>query len=360
MGLKIGIVGLPNVGKSTLFNALVKGSHAQVANYPFCTIDPNIGIVEVPDERIKPLAEVSKSLKIVPAVVEFVDIAGLVRGASKGEGLGNKFLSYIRECDAIAMVIRFFKDENIVHVTGKIDPFDDIGVIETELQLADLATVEKRIQSLDKELKSGSANAKHAKAALDKIKAKLEAGFNAREAQLDHFEAEAIKELWLLTQKPILYIANISEDDLAGFNMVQTNKGREYSLIPISAKLEQELNELPDNEKKEFLSGLRIKDSGRDRLIQASYKILGLITYFTSGEKETKAWTIHNGDTAPKAAAVIHTDFERGFIAADIINWKDLVKINGWSEARSKGLVRTEGKAYIMKDGDVVIFKFNV
>ncbi len=360
MNLKIGIVGMPNVGKSTLFNALVKGSHAQAANYPFCTIDPNIGIVEVPEERLAPLAKVSKSVKVVPAVVEFVDIAGLVKGASKGEGLGNKFLSNIRECQAIAMVVRFFGDPNVVHVSGKLDPFDDIGVIETELQLADLSTVEKRYTSLDREVKSGDMNAKITKVALGKIKALLEAGKNAREAQLDEKEMELTKELSLMTQKSILYVANVAEDELASFEASRTHQGRTFHFIPISAKIEEQLNELSDEEKKQYLESLNVKTSGLDRLIKEAYSALGLMNYFTSGEKETKAWTINKGDTAPKAAGAIHTDFERGFIAADVINWKDLVDCGGWTEAKTKGRVRTEGKTYVMKDGDVVIFKFNV
>ena len=360
MNLKIGIVGMPNVGKSTLFNALVKGSHAQAANYPFCTIDPNIGVVEVPDERLKPLADVSKSARIVPAVVEFVDIAGLVKGASKGEGLGNKFLSNIRECQAIAMVVRFFEDPNVIHVAGKVDPFSDVDVIETELQLADLSTVDKRMSSLDRELKSGDAHAKATKSALDKIKALLEAGKNAREAHLDEKENEAIKELSLMTQKSILYVANVAEDELAKFDGTRTHGGKTYHFIPISAKIEEQLNELPEDEKKQYLESLNVTDSGLHRLIKEAYSALGLITYFTSGEKETKAWTILKGDSAPRAAGAIHTDFERGFIAADIIGWKELVSSGGWHEAKTKGLVRTEGKTYIMKDGDVAIFKFNV
>lgn len=360
MNLKIGIVGMPNVGKSTLFNALVKGSHAQAANYPFCTIDPNIGVVEVPDERLAPLAKVSISAKIVPAVVEFVDIAGLVKGASKGEGLGNKFLSNIRECQAIAMVVRFFEDPNVVHVAGKVDPFSDVDVIETELQLADLATVEKRMSSLEKELKANNVMSKHAKSALDKIKVLLESGKNAREAHLDENEKEAVKELSLMTQKSILYVANVAEGDLAKFEGTRTNGGRTYHFIPISAKIEEQLNEISEDEKKQYLESLNVTDSGLHRLIKEAYAALGLITYFTSGEKETKAWTITKGDSAPKAAGAIHSDFERGFIAADIINWKDLVSAGGWQAAKTKGLVRTEGKTYIVKDGDVAIFKFNV
>lgn len=359
MSLKIAIVGLPNVGKSTLFNALIKGSHAEAANYPFCTIEPNIGIVDVPDERLKPLAELSKSKKTVPAVVEFVDIAGLVRGASTGEGLGNKFLAHIRECDAVGMVVRFFKDDNVTHVEGKIDPFDDISTIETELQLADLSTVEKRLQSVEKELKSGDKEAKSVQSALNKIKGLLEAGKNAREARLDETESFAIKSLGLLTQKPIIYIANVSENQLDSKSVSQLDSEL-VDFIPISAKLEAELNDLTEDEQREYLDSLGIKDSGLNRLIREAYKTLGLQTYLTTGEDETRAWTIHIGDTAPQAAGVIHTDFEKGFIAAEIVNWQDLLNAGSWSQAKSKGQVRTEGKTYVMRDGDVVVFRFNV
>ncbi len=352
MSLKIGIVGLPNVGKSTLFNALVSGSKAEAANYPFCTIEPNIGIVEVPDERLSPLAKISKSKKIIPTVVEFVDIAGLVRGASKGEGLGNKFLSHIRECDAIAMVVRFFEDENVTHVGGKIAPQEDIETIETELQLADIATVEKRQYNLDRDMKSGSKDAKAEKEALDKIAKKLSDGKNAREADLADDEIKLIKPLALMTMKSILYIANCSEDQLRNFD--------DNKYIPISAKIESELNDLANGEKREYLETLGITDSGINRLITEAYKALNLITYFTSGEPETRAWTVRNGAKAPEAAGVIHSDFERGFIAAEVVSWQDLYAQGGWSGARTHGLVRTEGKNYIFKDGDVTLFRFNV
>ena len=390
MSLQIAIVGLPNVGKSTLFNALVRGSHAEAANYPFCTIEPNVGVVEVPDERLKPLAEVSKSKKIVPTVIEFVDVAGLVKGANKGEGLGNQFLSHIRECDAIALVVRFFEDPNIVYVGGqpsadhpqgeKIDPKSDIETIETELQLADISTVEKRLFSVEKELKANSKEAKILHEGLQKIKNVLYDGKNARLAELSDDEDLALKGLSLLTMKPILYIANCSEEQLAEIsnnkflipnemsNEVPTkqglsgsrSKGIGTSFIPISAKIESELNELNDEEKAEYLETLGIKQSGLSRLINEAYKTLGLITYFTSGEPETRAWTVYNGAKAPEAAGVIHTDFERGFIAADVIGWLDLVNQGGWSAARAKGLVRTEGKNYTFQDGDVTLFKFNV
>lgn len=352
MGLKIGIVGLPNVGKSTLFNALVKGSKAEAQNYPFCTIEPNIGIVEVPDERLAPLAEVSKSKKIVPTVIEFVDIAGLVRGASKGEGLGNQFLAHIRECDAIAMVVRFFQDDNITHVSGKISPVDDIEIIETELQLADIATIEKRQYNLDRDIKSGSKDALAEKTALNKIMKELFDGNNSREAELTSDELKLVKSLALMTMKPILYIANCSEEQLRSFS--------DDKFIPISAKIESDLNELDEGEKKEYLESLGISDTGINRLIIEAYKKLNLITYFTSGEPETRAWTVRNGAKAPEAAGVIHTDFEKGFIAAEVISWQDLFAQGGWTGARAHGLVRTEGKNYIFKDGDVALFKFNV
>lgn len=359
--MQIGIVGLPNVGKSTLFNALICGAKADAQNYPFCTIEPNVGVVEVPDERLKPLTEISKSKKIVPTVIEFVDIAGLVRGANKGEGLGNQFLAHIRECDAIAMVVRMFEDPNIVHVEGKIDPVEDIKTIETELQLADISTVEKRLFSVEKELKSGSKEAQATHHALQKLKDELYAGKNARAAGLSKEEKEAVKGLSLLTSKPILYIANCSEEQLKNWSSLQTKDYKlPTELIPISAKIESDLNELDESEKQEYLETLGMEDSGLNRLIKEAYKTLGLITYFTSGEPETRAWTIKEGTLAPQAAGVIHTDFERGFIAAEVIPWQDLVANGGWSASRTKGLVRTEGKTYIFKDGDVALFRFNV
>ena len=366
MSLKIAIVGLPNVGKSTLFNALVKGSHAEAQNYPFCTIEPNVGIVEVPDERLAPLAELSKSKKIVPAVVEFVDVAGLVRGASKGEGLGNQFLAHIRECDALGMVVRFFEDKNVTHVEGKIDPIDDIETIETELQLADIATVDKRLFSVEKELRMGTKESKNAHSGLQKIKDKLYEGKNAREASLNEQEEEALKGLSLMTQKPILYIANVSEKELgawsqeSGANTANSKQHTPYKFIPISAKLEAELNDLSEDDKREYLDSLGIQDSGLNRLIKEAYRTLGLQTYLTTGEDETRAWTIKQGSTAPQAAGVIHTDFEKGFIAAEVIPWQDLYAQGSWTQAKAKGLVRTDGKTYIMNDGDVVLFRFNV
>ena len=345
-------MGLPNVGKSTLFNALVKGSQAAAANYPFCTIEPNVGIVEVPDDRLSKLSEISKSKKTVPAVVEFVDIAGLVRGASKGEGLGNKFLSHIRECDAVAMVVRFFENSDVVHVAGKIDPNDDISAIETELQLADLATVEKRLETIDKDIRVGDKFAPKTKEILAKIKNLLNDGKNARDLALVENEAKLIKELGLMTLKPVLYIANCSEDQLKDF--------QDDKFIPISAKIEAELNELTEDEKKEYLEELGIESSGLNKLITKAYETLGLISYLTSGEPETRAWTIKTGWTAPQAAGVIHGDFERGFIAAETVKYEDFIANNGWVGCKEKGLVKTQGKEYIMKDGDIVLFRFNV
>ena len=394
MSLSIGIIGLPNVGKSTLFNALVKGSHAEAQNYPFCTIEPNIGIVEVPDERLKPLTDISKSLATIPTVVEFVDIAGLVKGAHKGEGLGNKFLSHIRECSAIAMVVRFFEDSKVIHVDNKVDPEDDIEVILTELQLADLQAVEKRLVSVEGEIKSGSKDAKKEKEIVEKIQELLSQGKSASELNLEVEDKDLIKHLNLLTIKPVLFIANCSESQLQNPSQchsgldpesIQIEKSilpaspvggdprvkpeddkkciqddNEKNFIPISAKIESELNELSDKDKKEYLKELGIEDTGVQRLIKEAYKALGLITFFTSGEKETRAWTIENGAKAPQAAGAIHTDFERGFIAADVVKYQDFVDNSGWTGAKSKGLVKSEGKEYIIKDGDVCLFKFSV
>ncbi|MDD3774133.1 MAG: redox-regulated ATPase YchF [Patescibacteria group bacterium] len=374
MSLKIGIIGLPNVGKSTLFNALVKGASAEAENYPFCTIDPNVGMIEVPDERLKKLAKISNSKKIMPAVVEFVDIAGLVKGASQGEGLGNKFLSHIRECDAIAMVVRFFEDKNIQHVSNKLNPNDDIKVIETELQLADLEIVSKRLDGIDSEIRGGSKTALREKKILASIKAALDEGKNARVIEVDEEDLLLIKSLSLLTLKPIIYVANVSEDQLKNADkmidsaiptphVIPAQAGIQndnIKFIPISAKIESELNALSEQDKKEYLESLDIKNSGRDQLIKEAYKILGLLTFFTSGEPETRAWTVRKGAKAPEAAGVIHTDFEYGFISADVIDWQKLVEVGGWSDARAKGMVRMEGRDYVAKDGDVMLFKFNV
>jgi len=374
MSLNIAIVGLPNVGKSTLFNALVKNAKAEAANYPFCTIDPNVGIVEVPDNRLDKLAEISKSAQKVPAIVQFVDVAGLVAGASKGEGLGNKFLANIRECDAICEVVRVFEDENVTHVSGKINPKSDIDTIQTELILKDLETVEKRLQTIEKDVKSGNKDAIQSSNILQNVRVLLNDNKPAREANLEEDDLKAIKELGLLTLKPMIYVMNVSENQLSHPELSEgspslsgnpayagdSSPAVQNDTIMLSAKIEAELNELNDEERKEYLDALGIKESGLDALAQKAYDALGLQTYFTSGEKESRAWTIHKGDTAPKAAGVIHGDFERGFIAADVVKYEDFVENNGWEKCKEKGLIRTQGKDYVMQEGDVVIFKFNV
>jgi hypothetical protein len=375
--MKIGIVGLPNVGKSTLFNALIRGAKADAQNYPFCTIEPNVGIVEVPDDRLQKLTEISKSEKTIPAVVEFVDIAGLVRGASQGEGLGNKFLAHIRECAAIAMVVRFFENKNITHVEEKNNPKQDIEIVETELRLADLETIQKRLLALEKEAKANPKTTAIKIKAMTKIREGLSNDLDARNIELNDEEAAVISELQLLTSKPKIYIANCSEEQLREFSNDQMSIINQYfnnstnnptgdrrlatdQFIPISAKIEEGLNSLKEEEKREYLETLGIKESGLDKLIKEAYRALGLITFLTSGPKESRAWMVKKGATAPEAAGVIHTDFQRGFIAAEVVSFGDFVDNNGWSGARAKGLVRTEGKSYRIKDGDVVLFRFNV
>lgn len=367
MALSLGIVGLPNVGKSTLFNALVKNAQAEASNYPFCTIDPNVGVVEVPDKRLQKLAEISKSAKIVPTAIEFTDIAGLVKGANKGEGLGNQFLSHIKETDAIAMVVRFFENKDIIHVAGAINPAEDIQVINLELILADLNLVEKRIDAIRKETKTGDPKAAKRVAIIEKIKAGLDNEIPVRDIFPDPNDLEPIKEFQFITSKPIIYIANVAEGDAAidsgqlikQFNLESIIKNP-AELIPISAKIESELSDLPDDEQSEYLESLGLKESGLNRLIQAAYQTLGLITYFTSGEPETRAWTVLKGSPAPVAAGKIHKDFEKGFIAADVIKYDNFIKFNGWQGCKEKGLVKTEGKTYIFQDGDITLFKFNV
>jgi hypothetical protein len=352
--LRIGIVGLPNVGKSTLFQAITK-KQVDCANYPFCTIEPNVGVVAVPDERLEPLAKVSKSSRIVPAVVEFVDIAGLVKGASKGEGLGNQFLANIREVDAIAHVVRCFEDKDVIHVHGGIDPKNDIEVIALELIYADLATVEKRLEAVRRSLKGGKERELEIQlAALEKAKAVMENSRPAAAAAFSDDERAAIKELQLLTMKPVLYVLNVDEVQLQRGYALDFLKPEEQ--LPISVKIESEIAALPPEEAREFMATYGMKESGLDRLIRSAFGLLGLQTFLTSGEMETKAWTIRKGTKAPQAAGVIHTDFEKNFIRAEIIDWKDFV-ILGESGARAEGKLRIEGKDYVMRDGDVVHFR---
>jgi len=360
--MKIGIVGLPNVGKSTLFNAMTRSKGAMVANYPFCTIEPNVGIVEVPDHRIAKLKETVKTDKVIPAIVEFVDIAGLVKGASEGEGLGNQFLAHIRECDAVAQVIRAFEDNNIIHVHGNVDPKRDIEILETELILADLQTLGKRLTKAASDAKSGDPKKKLYLELLQKIEKILAGGGKIIEATFTAEEKAELADLHLLTAKPILYIANIHENEAATVKIEELKQklglSAEKKVIPISAKIEEELGSLSLEEAGEFLRELGLKESGLNALIRAAYETLGLITYFTAGPMEVHAWTVHKGDAAPKAAGVIHTDFEKGFIRAEVLNWEDMVKYGGEAGAREKGLLRTEGRDYIVRDGDVMHFLF--
>jgi len=362
--LKAGIVGLPNVGKSTLFNALVENSKAQAANFPFCTIEPNKGIVSVPDERLEELGKFSSSHNIIPTKIEFVDIAGLVKGASKGEGLGNKFLSNIREVDAIVHVVRCFEDNEVIHVSGKVNPLDDIEIINLELNLADLSQLQKRRERIKKQIKTNK-DAATEDLILEKIELSLEKGIPVRSIDLSNEESIIIRQLGFLTAKPIIYATNLSEGDL--------NKGNDYSekvikfasdekaeCVKISAQVESELVDLDIEEKMDYLNDLGVKEGGLSSLIKATYKLLGLKTYFTTGEKETKAWTIRSGMTAPQAAGVIHTDFERGFIRAQTISYENLINSGSIVNAKNKGLVRSEGKEYVVCEGDVMEFLFNV
>ncbi|HRH74375.1 redox-regulated ATPase YchF [Zoogloea sp.] len=363
MALQCGIVGLPNVGKSTLFNALTKAGIA-AENYPFCTIEPNVGIVEVPDPRLDALSAIVNPQKIQPAIVEFVDIAGLVAGASKGEGLGNQFLANIRETDAIVNVVRCFEDENVIHVNGKVDPLADIETIVTELALADMAAVEKAIHRENKKARSGDKDAQKLVAILEKLQPHLNEGLPARTMKLSDDEKLILKPLCLMTLKPAMYVGNVTED---GFdNNPYLDRLREHAakegapVVALCAKIEAELADLDDEDKMAFLADLGLEEPGLNRLIRAGYQLLGLQTYFTAGVKEVRAWTIHVGDTAPQAAGVIHTDFERGFIRAQTIAFEDFIKYKGEAGAKEAGKMRSEGKEYVVKDGDVLNFLFNV
>jgi ribosome-binding ATPase len=362
--LRAGIVGLPNVGKSTLFNAVVANAKAEAANFPFCTIEPNVGVVAVPDERLDVLSKIASSAQIIPARVEFVDIAGLVKGASQGEGLGNQFLSHIREVDAIVHVVRCFENDDIIHVAGSVDPVRDIEIISLELGLSDLAQIERRIERTRKQART-SKDAQFEITVLEKLAAALNEGKSARQVSLTEEEAAIIKGLGLLTNKPIIYAANVSEDELATGNefvekVRQVAAQENAQVVVVSAQVEAELVELPEEDKADFLESLGVKEGGLKSLIRATYTLLGLRTYFTSGPKETRAWTINAGMSAPQAAGVIHSDFERGFIRAETVAYNDLVANGSLNAAKEKGLVRSEGKEYIVQEGDVMLFRFNV
>jgi GTP-binding protein YchF len=365
MGFKMGIVGLPNVGKSTLFNALTRTAAAQAANFPFCTIEPNVGEVSVPDPRLEKLAAIGKSINVLPARMSFVDIAGLVKGASQGEGLGNQFLANIRETDAIAYVLRCFEDSNVIHVSNKVDPLADAEVVETELMLADLESLEKRRPGLEKKAKQSDKEAKITLDLVDRAIAVLRDGKSARFVKRDAEEEKAFRELQLLTSKPALYVCNVDEGSAATGNALSAKvedyaRANDAGVVVISAEIESQLAQLPDEEQEEYLSSLGLDQPGLNRLIRAAYDLLNLQTYFTVGPKETRAWTIHKGDKAPQAAGVIHTDFERGFIRAQTIGYEDFVTLGGEVAAKEAGKARDEGKEYVVKDGDVMLFKFNV
>jgi GTP-binding protein YchF len=363
MGIQCGIVGLPNVGKSTLFNALTKAGIA-AANFPFCTIEPNVGVVPVPDPRLRQLSDIAKPQKVIPTAVEFVDIAGLVAGAASGEGLGNKFLAHIREVDAITHVVRCFEHPDVIHVNNKVDPLADIDTIDTELALADLESVDKAIARFERVAKSGDKDAKAKIEVLQRVRTGLDAGKPARALGLSDEDRAAIRDLFLLTLKPVMYVANVLEDGFTGNPHLDAVRARAAGegaeVVPVSAAIEEELSQLDDADRDEFLQDLGLDEPGLNRVIRAAYKLLGLQTYFTAGEKEVRAWTVKAGSTAPQAAGVIHTDFEKGFIRAETIGFDDYVKYRGESGARDAGRLRLEGKEYRVQEGDVLHFRFNV